>query len=102
MNNLCAATAPPQSTSNAPSRDGRQSDDAWAWTNDSSSVRNYTTLRETTKAIFIKRLELTINGTPIDQVRTKIYSIYKLRGEARGDSLTPYFAIEGERQFNGL
>ena len=68
MNNLCAATAPPQSTSNAPSRDGRQSDDAWPWTNDSSSARNTYAFKETTKSIFIKRLELTINGTPIDQV----------------------------------
>ena len=68
MNNLSNATAPPQSTSSASCRDGRQSDDAWAWTNDSSSIRNTNTLRETTKAIFIKRLELTINGTPIDQV----------------------------------
>ena len=67
MNNLSAATAPPQSTST--SRDGRQSEDGWPWTNDSSSsMRNANALRETTKSIFIKRLELTINGTPIDQV----------------------------------
>ena len=71
MNNLSAASAPPQSTSSMPSRDGRdgrQSEDGWAWTNDSTSIRNANALRETTKAIFIKRLELTINGTPIDQV----------------------------------
>ena len=43
----------------------RISDDAW--TNDSSSQRHFPTAA--TKPIFIRKLELTINGTPIDQVR---------------------------------
>ena len=47
----------------------RVSDDYW--TNDSSSsVRNIgaTSISAATKSIFIWKLELTINGTPIDQV----------------------------------
>ena len=47
----------------------RVSDDYW--TNDSSSsVRNIgsTTVSDATKSIFIRKLELTINGTPIDHV----------------------------------
>ena len=65
MNNLCAASAPPQSISSHQSN--RQSD--YAWTNDSSSLRN--PIKDATKAIFIKKLELTINGTPIDQIEDK-------------------------------
>ena len=42
----------------------RISDDAW--TNDSSSLQHFPTAA--TKPIFIRKLELTINGTPIDQV----------------------------------
>ena len=48
----------------------RVSDDYW--TNDSSSsVRNIgaTSISAATKSIFIRKLELTINGTPIDQVK---------------------------------
>ena len=43
----------------------RISDDCW--TNDSASIRNVPVLGAT-KKIFIRKLELTINGTPIDQV----------------------------------
>ena len=42
----------------------RMSDDAW--TNDSGSLRSFPNAG--TKPIFIRKLELTINGTPIDQV----------------------------------
>ena len=44
----------------------RISDDCW--TNDSASIRNIPVLGAT-KTIFIRKLELTINGTPIDQVK---------------------------------
>ena len=60
MNNLCAASAPPQSI--ASEQSNRQSE--CPWTNDSSSTRNAHPIQASTKAIFIKRLELTINGTP--------------------------------------
>ena len=46
----------------------RLSDDCW--TNDSNSIRNIPDFvaPRATKSIFIRKLELTINGTPIDQV----------------------------------
>ena len=46
----------------------RLSDDCW--TNDSNSIRHIPDLvaPRATKSIYIRKLELTINGTPIDQV----------------------------------
>ena len=57
-----------ESTGRTKQINSRLSDDCW--TNDSSSIRNARDLQDfaATKSIFIRKLELTINGTPIDQV----------------------------------
>jgi hypothetical protein len=53
----------------------RASDDAW--TNDTSSSHNFQPVQNfgppspTTKPIFLKRVELTINGSPIDMIEDK-------------------------------